>query len=113
VAAQAAGTQALALTLDELGAGRRVTHWLALGLAPRAGTLAGGARAPSEGRNDLGLTGYLGPCPAAGPPHRYVFTLYALSAAVTLPATATRADFDRAIAGNVIGQVRLVGLFGV
>jgi Raf kinase inhibitor-like YbhB/YbcL family protein len=33
-----------------------------------------------EGRTDLGEDAYHGPCPAAGdPPHRYVFTVYALN----------------------------------
>jgi phosphatidylethanolamine-binding protein (PEBP) family uncharacterized protein len=41
-----------------------------------------------EGRTDLGKLAYHGPCPAKGdPPHRYIFTIYALSVA-TLPVDA-------------------------
>jgi Raf kinase inhibitor-like YbhB/YbcL family protein len=35
-----------------------------------------------QGRTDLGEDAYHGPCPAKGdPPHRYVFTIYALNVA--------------------------------
>jgi len=41
-----------------------------------------------QGRSDIGEDAYHGPCPAKGdPPHRYVFTVYALKVA-TLPVPA-------------------------
>src|ERR1700722_13431387 len=47
--------------------------------AAQSNLLPAGAR---EGRTDLGEDAYHGPCPAKGdPPHRYVFTVYALNVA--------------------------------
>lgn len=39
---------------------------------------------PGEAVNDFGDVGYGGPCPPAGERHCYVFTLYALDAALEL-----------------------------
>jgi Raf kinase inhibitor-like YbhB/YbcL family protein len=58
------------------------THWLVTGVDPSAteveeGTVPAGGM---EGRNDFGDTGYGGPCPPKGAPHRYVFSVEALDA---------------------------------
>jgi Raf kinase inhibitor-like YbhB/YbcL family protein len=55
-------------------------HWVLTGIGPSEvsmleGTLPVGA---IEGPNDDGGTGWTGPCPPAGPPHRYRFTLHVL-----------------------------------
>ena len=52
-------------------------------------------------------------CPPQGMalPHHYVFDLFALDAKLDLPATATRADVEKAIDGHIIGHAVLVGLF--
>ena len=44
-------------------------------------------------------------------PHHYVFDLFALDGKLDLPATATRADVEKAIDGHIIGHAVLVGLF--
>lgn len=62
-------------------------HWSVFNLQPSVAALAEGASGTSasnlppgvvEGYTDFGKTGYGGPCPPAGSPHRYVFTVYAL-----------------------------------
>jgi Raf kinase inhibitor-like YbhB/YbcL family protein len=58
-----------------------------------------------------GIIGYRSPCPPAGAPHHYVFTLFALDAKLDLPATATRDEVEKAMAGHVLGQGVIVGLF--
>lgn len=57
--------------------------------------------------------GYRGPCPPQGVtlPHHYVFELFALDIKLDLPATAVRADIEKAIDGHIIGHAVLVGLF--
>ena len=106
------GTASLALCVDDPDAGRYpFTHWLAWGLAARAGGLEDGEGAPNEGRNDFGAPGYRGPCPPPGKPHRYVFTLYALDAEPGLGPSDRRLSFDRAIDGHLLATAELVGLY--
>jgi len=89
-----AGTKSFVLTLfdpDERSTPSGWWHWVVYDLPPStdhlvegAGALNGKSLPPGtqQGRSDLGEDAYHGPCPAAGdPPHRYVFTLYALDVA--------------------------------
>ncbi len=108
-----AGAVGLALCVDDPDAGRYpLTHWLAWGLGPAAGGLGEGEAAPCEGRNDFGATGYRGPCPPPGKPHRYVFRLYALDTVPALGPSDRRLSFDAALEGHVLGEVELVGTYG-
>lgn len=105
-----AGTASLALCVDDPDAGRYpFTHWLAWGLPAAAGGLADGQAAPAEGRNDFGATGYRGPCPPPGKPHRYVFRLLALDAEPALGASDRRLSFDEAVEGHVLAEAELTG----
>jgi Raf kinase inhibitor-like YbhB/YbcL family protein len=65
-----------------------------------------------EGTNDFGRLGYGGPCPPPGPPHRYVFTVFALSQPLELPAAASAADLRRAMVGKVLDSGQIVGRYG-
>jgi Raf kinase inhibitor-like YbhB/YbcL family protein len=87
-----AGTKSFVVTLfdpDEHGDPSGWWHWIIYDLPASAGTLPKGAGAEHssvlppgtmQGRTDLGNDAYHGPCPDKGdPPHRYTFTVYALS----------------------------------
>jgi Raf kinase inhibitor-like YbhB/YbcL family protein len=108
------GTQGFALIVDDpdAHAGPWV-HWVVFGLPaaahelPAGAALPGGARA---GRNDSHHTRYDGPCPPGGT-HHYVFKLYALDAAIALPAGATKKELERAMAGHVLAEARLTGTY--
>jgi Raf kinase inhibitor-like YbhB/YbcL family protein len=107
-----AGTKALAILMDDPDAGSvPFLHWTAWNISTRARTLTADATGLVEGRNGGGDTGYTGPCPPTGT-HRYVFRLYALKAPLRLPSRASRATFERAIAGKVAATARLVGRYG-
>src|SRR5499425_1950470 len=93
-----AKTQSFALIVDDPDApvGTWV-HWVLFNLPASARSL--GQNVPNkeelpygsrQGRNDVGTTGYGGPCPPAGTPHRYFFKLYALDAKLGLKAGATK-----------------------
>lgn len=56
--------------------------------------------------------GYHGPCPPPGKPHRYVFKLYALNAALGLKPRATKAQVVAAMDGKVIESAQLIGKYG-
>jgi Raf kinase inhibitor-like YbhB/YbcL family protein len=115
------GTQSLALIMHDPDASSGdYTHWVLFDLPadttsletdlPAAAETPIGAR---QGRNDFGRLGYGGPCPPAGPAHRYVLDLYALEAPLGLPAGATRADVEAAIrSAGVLARATLTGRYG-
>lgn len=93
-------------------------HWLAWNIHPNARELGENAIEPDvgdhirEGLNSFGDTGYAGPKPPPGKAHRYVFHLYALDAVLDdLPHGANRAEFERALAGHVLGEGVLTGTY--
>jgi Raf kinase inhibitor-like YbhB/YbcL family protein len=88
------------------------THWVAWGIDPDDGELPEGERAPREGRNDFGETGYRGPCPPRGHgSHRYFFRLYALASEPAVRSGASRRDLEHALESNVLAVTELVGTY--
>ncbi len=88
-------------------------HWVLFNVPPTVTQLPENASGSgTEGRNDFRKTGYGGPCPPPGKPHRYFFKLYALDASLALKAGATKADVERAMQGHVLAQAQLMGTFG-
>ncbi len=89
-------------------------HWVVYnlaasvtGLAEALAQLPPGAKA---GINDFGKTGYGGPCPPIGT-HRYFFKLYALDTIVPDLVKATKALVEKAMAGHVLAQATMIGLY--
>jgi Raf kinase inhibitor-like YbhB/YbcL family protein len=56
-------------------------------------------------------TGYHGPCPPPGRPHRYVFELLALAEMPPQPAGLTAAELREVVDGQVLEKARLVGTY--
>ena len=99
-----------------------ILHWMVWNLPASARGLP--ERLPHgpdlpDGARQISATGpfYRGPgAPADGPAHHYTFELYALDAAVEVPAVGqppaqTRAAVISAMAGHVRGKAVLVGLY--
>jgi Raf kinase inhibitor-like YbhB/YbcL family protein len=114
-----AATRGFALVCDDPDApSGTFVHWVLWGLpaaarslpegVPPTPTVEDGGR---QGRNDFKRTGYGGPCPPPGAPHRYFFRLYALDATVDLAPVATKADLLKAIEGHTVGQAELMGRY--
>jgi Raf kinase inhibitor-like YbhB/YbcL family protein len=89
-------------------------HWVlynlpadAVGLPEAAQTLPPGTL---DGLNDWGRTGYGGPCPPIGR-HRYFHKLYALDTVLDDLGRPTKADLERAMAGHILAQARLMGTY--
>jgi len=113
------GTQSYALIADDPDApvGTWV-HWVAYNLPPSSRQLpegvaktediAGGGR---QGINDFRRTGYGGPCPPPGTPHRYFFKLYALNATLNLKPKASKKDVEQAMQGHILAQAELMGKY--
>lgn len=134
-----AGTKSLVLQLFDPDAptGSGFWHWAVYNIPPTATGLVQGAgndasKLPAGafgGSNDLfdtgligGNTNYGGPCaPEGDPPHRYVFTLYALAVdkvevAGGVPKTATPTLYsfviNKAIGSALLGKASLTANFG-
>ena len=70
-------------------------------------SLANGAK---QGKNDLGKTGYRGPCPPGGT-HRYYFKVYALTKELYLKAGITKAELLKAMEGRILAEGVLMGRY--
>lgn len=90
-------------------------HWVVYGIPPDTQGLAEGSlpSAARQGANGRGQNQWTGPCPPVGnPPHHYRFTLTAVSKSLGLAPGATAAQVKTAMAGSIVGQGLLVGLYG-
>jgi len=63
-----------------------------------------------QGQNDSGRNEYGGPCPPSGT-HRYFFKIYALDIKLNLNAGITKQELEKAMAGHILGQAELIGLY--
>ncbi len=118
------------------GTGEATLHWLVWNIpgvatslpegvpqgnaAPPLRRLGGGASPPpTDGLRQISATGpsYRGPAaPAAGPPHHYVFELFALDRGVDVPAVgqapaAMHTAVVAAMSGHILGKAVRTGLF--
>jgi Raf kinase inhibitor-like YbhB/YbcL family protein len=108
------GTRSLALIADDPDApvGTWV-HWVLYDLPADLTSLPEGAQGMGiQGNNDFRRSGYGGPCPPKGSPHRYYFKLYALDTQVNLKSGASKADVEKAMKGHILAQGQLMGKYG-
>ena len=109
-------TVELALLVEDPDApGATFVHWAMWSVSPTTKALPEGSIPPGarQGRNGFGSVGYRGPCPPKGRgAHRYVFTLFALSEGLDLPAGASADRLKRAMAGKILAEGRITGQYG-
>jgi hypothetical protein len=114
-----AGTKSYALIMDDPDAPMGTfVHWVLYNLpasarqlpegVPRTYDLEGGG---AQGVNDFPQTGYGGPCPPPGKPHRYFFKLYALDTTLDLPSGARKRDVEQAMKGHVLAESQWMGRY--
>jgi len=94
------------------------THWVLFNLpadtrelpeaVPAQSPLPSGAL---QGKNDFGKTGYGGPCPPPGSPHRYQFTLYALEKPLDLKSGASKKQVLEAMQARILARSQLTGIY--
>lgn len=105
----------LALIMDDPDAvgGRTFTHWLVWNIDPKTEIIKQESVPPgaTEGKNDAGKTGYLGPCPPDQKPHRYFFKLYALKEMIGLEESALKVQLEKAIEPLLIEKTELIGIY--
>jgi Raf kinase inhibitor-like YbhB/YbcL family protein len=107
------GTREEAVVVIDLDADRFV-HWTIWGIPASVRALATG-QVPAgaiQGENTFKHDRWDGPCPPKGDgPHRYEFTLYALSAPLGLKAGASPGDVSGALGSKALASGRLVATF--
>jgi Raf kinase inhibitor-like YbhB/YbcL family protein len=115
-----AGTKSLALLADDPDAPvGNWNHWVLWNLAAesrqlgenvaKTGQLPDGSR---QGPNDFRKTGYNGPCPPPGKPHRYYFKIFALDAKLELKGSAGKRELEAAMKGHILAQAEWMGRYG-
>lgn len=119
-----AGTKSFAVTCFDPDAptGSGFWHWVLVNIPPNVTALPVDAGNPASGklpagalqvRTDFGKPGYGGPCPPQGDhPHRYLFTVFAVS----MDALPVTAETSAAVVGfylnfNMLAKASLMGLF--
>jgi len=115
-----AGTKSFALLVDDPDAPvGNWNHWTlwnvpanARGLAERVGKEATLPDGSQQGKNDFRKTGYNGPCPPPGKPHRYYFKLFALDTKLDLKPGAGKRELESAMKGHVLAQAEWLGRYG-
>lgn len=113
-----AGTRSFAVIVFDRDArkGRGVVHWVAYGYPPETTGIPESATAPAGPITGVGTRGdatYDGPCPPQGdPPHRYLYTVYALDLEPTaFPAGYTRDQLIEGMRDHLLGRARITGRF--
>ena len=114
--------RSLVLTMYDPDAptGSGFVHWLvydlpasSTGLPAGAGSVGGPLPAGARQMNDAGTGGYLGACPPVGDkPHRYIFTLYALSEPLDAAPGSSAAVLGFSLNGKVLAKTSLTALYG-
>lgn len=119
-----AATRSFALIMDDPDAPPGTwVHWvlydipsalagLPEGLPKTPRVLDGAKHGACWGVDRYERSGYHGPCPPPGKPHRYFFRLYALDAPLGLKPGATAAQLRQAMTGRVLASAELIGMYG-
>lgn len=111
------GTRSLALTMEDPDVPKNVradgmwNHWIVWNIPPETTRIEEGFIPPGVvGINTNGNIAYGGPCPPDRE-HRYVFTLYALDALLSLPQGSTKEELLQELHPHIIEQTQLVGRY--
>lgn len=114
------GTKSFALLADDPDApAGNWNHWTIWNLPANLRSLPQGfskdarlSDGTEQGKNDFHKTGYNGPCPPPGKPHRYYFKVFALDTTLNLKAGAMKRDLESAMKGHILAQAEWMGRFG-
>lgn len=113
------GTKSFALLVDDPDAPvGNWNHWITWnlpaslrGLSEAVSKEASLPDGTQQGKNDFRKTGYNGPCPPAGKPHRYYFKLFALDIKLELKQGTSKRELEAAMKGHILAQAEWVGRY--
>lgn len=113
------GTKSFALICDDPDAPMGTwVHWVIYDIPGTSASLPKGVMKKArldngaiQGLNSWPKTGYNGPCPPPGKPHRYFFKLYALDSVLGLKENSTKEDLLKAMKGRILAEAELMGTY--
>jgi Raf kinase inhibitor-like YbhB/YbcL family protein len=93
-------------------------HWILFNIPPGVNRLPEGIPEKPDlpgiglhGMNDARKTGYLGPYPPPGNPHRYFFRIFALDRILDLSSGCTYAQVQKAMGNHILETGSLMGTY--
>lgn len=111
------GTQSFALIMEDPDVPKTIradgmwNHWIVWNIPPQTTRIEERKTPPGiVGINTSGKMEYTGPCPPDRE-HRYIFTLYALNAMLSLPKNSTKEELLKTITPHTIEKATLIGRY--
>jgi len=107
-------TQSLALIVEDPDApAGTFDHWLVFNIDSTVTEIGPGSIPPNgiQVVNGFGQLEYGGPCPPAGPDHRYFFKIYALGAMLDPNLITDKPSLLAAMQGHTLASAELIGLY--
>lgn len=105
---------AVVVTNPDSQVGQPFYNWVVFNIPANATGLTEGKKLPADaltGNNTFGDAAYAGPCPENSSVHHYVFTVYALDAALDLSAEANADDVMTNIRQHTLAKASISGTF--
>lgn len=104
------GTKSIVVLMEDPDSrSATMNYWIRWNLKP-TGIIEEGTTAGVRGRNSMGKTGYLGPCPAAGT-HRYFFKVYALNEMLNISEESDKWAVQEAMKDHVLASGEIMGWY--
>jgi Raf kinase inhibitor-like YbhB/YbcL family protein len=85
------------------------SHWVVWNIPPQE-TIAANSIPGIQGRNSLGKSAYLGPCPPGGT-HRYFFKIYALNTMLNIDEDSNKRKLEAAMENNILAKGEIMGWY--
>ena len=111
------GTQSLALTMEDPDVPKNIrvdgmwNHWVVWNIPTETTQFEEGKTPPGVlGAGTNKKVSYIGPCPPDRE-HRYIFTLYALDALISLQQGSTKEELLQALAPHIVEKAVLLGTY--
>ncbi|MBI5723457.1 MAG: YbhB/YbcL family Raf kinase inhibitor-like protein [Planctomycetes bacterium] len=107
-----AGTKEFALIMED--STNSHVHWVIYKIPAATTGLKEAMPGPAKLTEPAGAIqgkGYSGPGPGPGPAHKYVFTLYALDAALDLKPGLNKKPLEEAMKGHILATAQLIGTY--
>lgn len=113
------GTKSFAILVEDPDApAGTFTHWILFNISTGVNRLPEGLPEKPDlpgigrhGMNDARKTGYLGPYPPPGKPHRYFYKIFAVDKELELPSDCSATQVQKAMRDHILDTGSLMGTY--